>query len=279
MRYANTIPAAMALLDLPTLKYDQVNLFKSHKIFRQLLVLDHIADIDWEKVTKEAILDLNREDVAFEEPFLPSFAHYLTNPKYMARWHKIRQDYNHYIKRETRRRNLENPYHNPNPNSFPSWDSLPDFSRQKLNQPWQFDNLCKDAQRLSGAIYEFVKNYENQEDKDVFRLKVNGVLAPERIIFALNSSENIYNFVEREISVVNIKLSLGAYKLSYLFNQRIIESLHKLSWSADESKSRVMSSLIESADGLSEKLKKRIEEIEKRLMLFLEYDPEELEEI
>ncbi len=275
MRYANTLPTKLALFDLPIIKYGQHKQSFSHKIFKHLLILDTLEDDDCTKVVEEAVYELGREDISFEEPFLQSFGHYLGISKYLARWRKMRQDHNHYIQHEIRRRNSENPYYNPTPDNFKSWDMLPDFSRQKLNQPWQFDALFKEIQRISGGVFELAKAYENQKDKDVFRIKVNGMLAPAKIIFALDSAENVYNFTEHELSIVNIKLGLDAYKAAYIFIQRVMESLHKLSWAGKSPMAKAAEEWIASAADFSEKLKRRIEEMERRFMLFLEYDSDE----
>ena len=273
MRYGNLITHNLALFDLPAVKYDQIkskgrNQHYLHKVFKQLLIYDQLPDNDFKSVLREAQYSLEAPDPGFEILFRNDFENFISSERYRFLWQKIRKDYNRYIRSETKRRNTENPYYNAVPETVESWDAFPDTSRQKRNQPWQFDSLYRDAQTISSEIFELSKDYKLKQDKDLFRAKVNGILVPDKIIFALNSGEYNHSFGENELIAVNIKLTLDAYKLSFGFLNRIIESLHKIRWSSEQPEA--IDQTISLSDKLLERLKSRIAETEKRFILFID---------
>jgi hypothetical protein len=275
MRYENLITRNLALFDLPAAKYDQIkNKGRTanylQKIFRQLLIYDNLPDNDLKQVLREAKYALEAADPGFETIFHNDFENFINSEKHKYTWQKIKKDHNRYIRSETKRRNTDNPYYNAVPETVESWDALPDFSRQKRNQPWQFDNLYRHSQELAADIYGLSKKYaaKEKEDKDLFRAKVNGLLLPDKIIFALNSAEYAQGFGENEIIAANLKLSLDAYKLSFTFLTRAIESLHKIRWASTEQ--NLPDKIIKAAEDLSEKLKNRISETERRFILFMD---------
>ena len=276
MRYEYLISRNLALLDLPVENYGQVkqkgrnqkqNRYL-HKIFRKLLVYDQIPD-DLEAVLEETGKILESPDPAFEVLFPNKFEEFITTKRPAYVWGKVKKDYHAYIRAEVKRRNSDNPYYNPAPRKIESWDALPNFSRQKRNQPWQFDSVCRDSQILAGEIYELLKRLPNQQDKDLFRAKISSILVPEKIIFALNGNGESFGFAENEITLANVKLSLDGYKLSYTFLNKVIESLHKIRWS-NESEGQIIDQTILFADKTLEKIKLRISEVERRFMLFVE---------
>lgn len=273
MRYENLITHKLALFDLPAIKYDQIkpkgrHSAYLHKIFKQLLIYDQLPDDDLNSVLRETKYSLDTPDPGFEALFHNDFENFISSDTCKFIWQKIRKDYNRYIRSETKRRNSENPYYNAVPETVQTWDGLPDTSRLKLNQPWQFDSLYRDSQIISSQIFELSKDYKEKQDKDLFRAKVNGILVPDKIIFALNSGEHSHAFGENELTAINTKLTLDAYKLSFTFLNRIIESLHKIRWGSEQPE--VLDRLISSADKLSERLKLRIAETERRFILFID---------
>ncbi len=274
MRNYDLSSSTLALFDLPKTKYDQVKESLFERIARQLLIFDAASGDEMQSVLEEINSTLHMPDPAFEITFHNIFEDRVEDKSFLGRWHKISQDYSQYISSEGKRRNKENPYFPKDHLKIESWDDLPDFSRQKSNQPWQFDVLYKDAQYLSGSIYEFVKNFK-QSDKDLLRAKFYGILVPAKIIFALNNSEYMHNFAEREISIIDIKLSLDAYKLAYTFTNRVIETMHKIRWSISDQK-EFIDSIIASADLLNQKILNRIQQMERRFLLYIEanYDEE-----
>ena len=272
MRYEYLISHNLALLDLPVIKYDQVKTKQNNyieKIFRQLLVCDQLPDNDQHGVLKETIGILETVDPAFEILSHNQFAKFISSERHKYVWDKTKKDYNAYIRAEIKRRNQENPYFNAVPARIESWDMLPDFSRQKRNQPWQFDNLFLDSQSLAGEIYELMNTPGSKDDKDFFRAKVSSVLVPEKIIYSLNGNEGGFGFAGNDITLVNIKLSLDGYKLSEVFLNRVIESLHKIKWN-NSNRAELLDQTISFADRLGEKLRMRISEVERRFMLFVE---------
>lgn len=242
-----------------------------HKIFERLLVYDQLPDNDFEGVLREAGLTALMSDPAFEILFNNVFEQYVQNSQHHAKWQKIRQDYNSYIEWETKRRNKDNPYFNSAPDKIPSWDSLPDFSKQKHNQPYQFDHIYRDSQSWAGEIYELTKNYKEQGDKDLFRAKVNSILVPSKIVFALNNNQNITDFSDTEMTLVNMKISLDAYKLAHVFLNRAIESLHKMRWDTKHEPD-LLDKGITVGNSLLERVNTRISEIEKLFMLYMDSD-------
>lgn len=267
----------LALLDLPKQRYYQAKQKDRYweRIWRQLLVYDQLPDDDYSAVLNEARQSLETIDPAFDILFYRTdFEEYIQGGSHLAKWQKIKKDYYYFIEQETKRRNKENPYHPSDPSKVETWDELPDFSKGKQNLPYQFDHLYRDSQHLERMVHELTKEHKNIRDKDLFRAKVNSILVPDKIIFALNSSDTISNFVEMEISVMNIKVSLDAYKLAHVFLNRLVESLHKIRWSK-KSPEKEIDSIISSADMLLAKLNNRISEIERRFMLYISSSSEE----
>jgi hypothetical protein len=269
MRYVKPFTTNVALLDLPRTKNDHSNEEfrrnrKLREMFEHLLVYDSesVAGGDLSPVLDEAIATLGHADPGFATSHGAMFRQFMANPNHLARWDKIKQDYGFYIQSESKRRNRENPYHPSRADSVESWEQLPDFTKQKANQPWQFDYMYRDAQFLIGELYELTRNFQEAGDKDLFRIKVNGILVPDKLIFALNSGDAFYDFGEMAIRVVNCKLSLDGYKLSHTFLNRTIESMQKFSKNAFDVQ-------ISSAESLKKKIEARIEEIERRFMLFM----------
>lgn len=288
MRVYENLINNLVMFDLPRTKNGQSSVYVSrgigsqvdrgsshktyiHKIFEQLLVYDQLPDNDFEGVLREAGLTALMSDPAFEILFNNVFEQYVQNSQHHAKWQKIRQDYNSYIEWETKRRNKDNPYFNSAPDKIPSWDSLPDFSKQKHNQPYQFDHIYRDSQSWAGEIYELTKNYKEQEDKDLFRAKVNSILVPSKIVFALNNNQNITDFSDTEMTLVNMKISLDAYKLAHVFLNRAIESLHKMRWDSKHEPD-LLDKGVTAGNSLLERINTRISEIEKLFMLYMDSD-------
>jgi len=278
MGYEYLISRNLALLDLPAQKLGQVKEHSQiashprsylHKIFRQLLIYDQLPDSNLDSVLQDTKYILETVDPAFEHPLSNRFAEFLGSGRQKYIWGKVKKDYNAYIRAEIKRRNSENPYYNPAPMHADSWDALPDFSRQKRNQPWQFDSLFRDSQILAGQIFELLSRFPAQQDKDLFRAKISSILVPEKVIFALNSSSLNSGFGENEITLANLKLSLDAYQLGSHFLDRVIESLHKIRF-GNQNQAKLLDESIAFADRMQEKLKARIVEGERRLMLFIE---------
>src|SRR5579864_259192 len=169
MRYESLITRNLALLDLPVEKYGRVKektqkqKSKSyvHQIFRRLLIFDQLPDDNLGSVLRETKHILETPDPAFETLFHNKFEEFVSAKRHAYIWGKVRKDYNAYIRAEIKRRNSENPYFNNAPQVLESWDALPDFSRQKSNQPWQFDSLCRDSQLLASEIYEILNRLSN----------------------------------------------------------------------------------------------------------------------
>lgn len=275
MRYAYLISRNLALLDLPAEKSGQVKTQKSQKsyflerIFRQLLVYDQLPDNDLESVLRETNFTLGMADPAFDPVSSVKFTQLVNLEKHRYTWGKTRKDYNAYIRAETKRRNQENPYFNSHPDRIESWDDLPNFSNIKRNQPWQFDSLYRDSQTLSSQIFDILSIFPEHGDRDLFRAKVNGILVPEKIIFALNSNEANLNFSENAMILANLKLSLDGYKQAHVFLNRVIESLHKIRFNHSKH-AETLDRAIAFAERIQEKLKLRVTEIERRFLLFLE---------
>ena len=273
MRYANLINHSLVLTDQPSKTYDQRVDSYFQKIVKQLLCFDQVADNDQEGVIAEALLVLKMRDPAFETLFHNAFEQYIQNERHLGKWQKMRHDYGYYVDAETKRRNKENPYYTKEPETVDSWYKLPDLTKQKFNRPWQYDSLNRDAQNLAGQIYEIGKHFPEQKDKDLFRVKVNSILVPERIIFALNSSDSFSDFTETDISTINVKLSLDAFKQAHIFLNRSIDSLHKLSW-FDGTNKLTLAQTINGAALLLARLEQRIVEMERKFILYWDYGPE-----
>ncbi len=266
--YANLIQN-LALFDLPRTKYDQNKNSYVERIFKQLLIYDQQADNDFEAVLREAASSEKSKDPGFQAAYLDAFEQYIVRGRHHARWEKIRKDYNAYVDWETKRRNTENPYDLANIMDQDAWDTVPDFSRQKKHRPYQFDHLYRDAQALAGQVHELTKNYKELNDKDLFRAKVNSILLPGKIIFALSGNGNS-DFAESQIMVVDLKIAMDAYKLGYDYLNRLIESLHKISWS--QQSNQVLRQSISFAELLAQRLKSRVIETERNFMLYLDMD-------
>jgi hypothetical protein len=269
--YDNNLSTTLVLSDLPGIIIDHTTTKTSYieEIFNRLLVMDSLPDNNFQEVLDEAVLTLGMADPAFHILIGVDFEKFIKFNRHHARWTKVQKDQQAYITRESKRRNKQNPYYITEPDDSKDWDKIPDYGRQKPHQPWQFDYIYRDCQYLAGQVYELTKDYQKYQDKDLFRAKINSLLAASTCVFGLNSSDNISDFTEIEISIVNIKLSLDAYKLCYMFLNRVIESLHKMRWSKIYSKEAV-EDVINFAEQLLNKLKDRIKEVERRFMLYVQ---------
>jgi hypothetical protein len=277
MRYVKPFTTNVALLDLPRTKNDHSDEGEKRatdrrdkkltEMFKYLLVYDQEVDHDYSSVLDEAIATLGNADPGLGTSFGTVFRQFMENPSHVAKWEKIKQDYGFYIQSEAKRRNRENPYHPARADQVESWEELPDFTKQKRNQPWQFDYMYRDAQFLIGELYELTRNFQTEGDNDLFRIKVNGILVPDKLIFALNSGDAFYDFGDLAIRVVNCKLSLDGYKLAHVFLNRTIESMRKLA--RGSSAHGNFEPQISSAELLKKKIETRIEEIERRFTLFM----------
>lgn len=261
--YANLINPNLALFDLPTVKYDQI------KIFKQLLVYDHLPDDDYQMVLNEAGTTSLMPDPSFTILFDNDFERYIEQNRHHAKWQKIKKDYNYYIEWETKRRNKFNPFYSMKPDLVSSWDDLPDLTKKKPNQPYQFDPLYKQSETLAGEVYELTKNYKELKDKDLFRTKVNSILVPNKIVFALNATDNIQDFVQSEIAVVDIKLSLDAYKTAGIYVKRLVDSLYKMKWSHPEAE-RAIDDSVALAKSIEQRIHERIFNLERNFILYIE---------
>ncbi len=263
------------LLDMPFVGY-QVRSSESYveRVLKRLMVYDQeVAPDDYNSVIHEAVTTLEKADPAFENLFPSSFAGYINSSRHYAKWQKISHDFSYYLDKETRRREKGNPYKSYDPYDAESWNELPDFSRQKPNLPWQFDSLNRDAQILSGEVYELTKHHKELKDRDMFRAKVNSILLADKVIFALSRRDG--SFDESEIVLINLKLDLDGYKQAYIFANRLIDSLLQARWTADKDRKKTISKTIEFAEGLVVRMRNRIMEAERRFMLFADYSPEE----
>ncbi len=269
--YAPNLIKSLALFDLPTTKYNQKqqNSFLE-RIFKQLLVYDGLPDNDFDSVITEALEISAARNPAFEIFFNRDFEKYIIEKKHHARWQKIIRDFNYYVDWESRRRNKENPYSPEKTLSQEIIEKLPDFSKQRKNHPYQFDQLYLQTKQLSEHLDELTKDYKEKKDKDLFKVKVDSILLPQKIVFALNSSEAMREFVEGEIVMVNLKIAMDAFKIADRFLERIIDSLNKLSWSAAGQNLQRIEKCLHLALILSPELKKRIIDSEKLFIFFME---------
>ena len=103
----------------------------------------------------------------------------------------------------------------------------------------------------------------------MFRVKVNSILLPQKIVFALNSSEAMREFVEGEIVMVNLKIALDALKLADRFLESTINSLTKMTWYAAGQDLQKIEKCLHLAQILSPELHKRINDSEKLFIFFL----------
>ncbi|MHB8871365.1 MAG: hypothetical protein ACYC5G_02820 [Candidatus Doudnabacteria bacterium] len=268
--YAPNLIKSLALFDLPTTKYSHTQNTYLEKIFRQLLVYDGLPDSDFESVLEEVKQTSAIQNPAFEIFFNRDFEKYIKENKHHARWHKIIRDYNYYVDWEIRRRNKENPYSPTKTLTIETIENLPDFSKQRKNHPYQFDQLYLQAKQLAEHIDELTKDYKEKNDKDMFRVKVNSILLPQKIVFALNSSEAMREFVEGEIVMVNIKIALDALKLADRFLESTINSLTKMTWYAAGQDLQKIEKCLHLAQILSPELHKRINDSEKLFIFFME---------
>ena len=268
MRYENLITSNLVLFDLPKTKLDRKtkhNYFDA--IFKRLLVMDQMPDDDLQAVITEA--SEVPGDPAFEITFRNQFEKFLQTEFSRSKWQKLSKDYNYFAVSEIKRRNKQNPYH-PEKLDLQNLQSLPNLAKQKKGQGWQYSDLYKEIQILAGEAYELAGDKENQ-DKDLFRLKINSILAADKIIFALNNIENYQYHLEREINLINLKLSLDAFKLAFTYLNRSIESLHKIRWSAGE-RTKTIDKVIHHADKIIDILKNKIFDTEKTFVLFTRSD-------
>jgi hypothetical protein len=268
--YAPNLIKSLALFDLPITKYSQTQNSYLEKILKQLLVYDGLPDNDLESVFEEARQVSAIQNPAFEIFFNRDFEKYIKENKHHARWHKIIRDYNYYVDWEIRRRNKENPYTPTKALTIETIENLPDFSKQKKNHPYQFDQLYLQAKQIAEHIDELTKDYKEKSDKDMFRVKVNSILLPQKIVFALNSSEAMREFVEGEIMIVNIKIALDALKLADRFLESTINSLTKMTWYAAGQDLQKIEKCLHLTQILSPELHKRIEDSEKLFIFFME---------
>ncbi len=268
--YAPNLIKSLALFDLPITKYNQTQNKYLERIFRQLLVYDGLPENDFESVIAEATQVSAMQNPAFEIFFNQDFERYIKEKRHHARWHKIIRDFNYYVDWEVRRRNKENPYAPEKALSVEIVEKLPDFSKQRKNHPYQFDQLYLQTKQLAEHLDELTKDYKEKGDKDLFRVKVDSILLPQKIVFALNSSETMREFVEGEIVMVNLKIAMDALKVADRFLERIINSLHKLSWDAAGQDLQRVEKCLHLSLILSPDLKKRILDSEKLFIFFME---------
>lgn len=272
MRVYETSLPKLALFDLPATKYDQAK-YGSYveKIFKQLLVFDTEPDDDFPGVLDEAEQTTAIQDPAFAILFSNDFERYITSGRHHARWQKIQKDYNYYIDWETKRRNKENPYYSEIIFEPGARDEIPDFSKERKNLPYQFDYLYRHSKEFEEKIRELTKDYQSARDKDLFRARINSLLVPNKIIFALKDGEAGPNFSAGEIAVVNLKIMLDALKLASVFLDKTIDSLHKMRWSAAET-GPALDEAIDLGGQVLAELKSRIFQTERRFIMYLESD-------
>ena len=283
MRYVKPFTTNVAMLDQPRTKNDHSYAGVSvgtkkikremsapvpiSEIFEYLLVYDQSTEQDRSSVLDEALVTLGAADPGFESSTSSVFRKFIESPSHVAKWNKVKQDYGFYIQSESKRRNRENPYHSSRAEQAESWEDLPDFTRQKRNQPWQFDYMYRDAQFLIGELYELTRNARDIGDGDFFRVKVNGILVPDKLIFALNTGDAFYDFGDMAINIINTKLSLDGYRLAQTFLARAVESMKKIS--AARSSQHDFDAQVSSAQNLSQKIGERALETERRFMLLM----------
>lgn len=241
-------------------------------IFRRLLIYDSIPDEDPESVIREAEDTLGIADPAFHFLGRNDYAAFIRNRRHLLRWQKIRQDHNSIIQAETKRRNSENPFYNSASDyrDPQSWSRLPDEGRAYKNRPWQFSDLYKEMHALQAHVSAWLRG---NRDADAFRAQVNSILASEKLVFALEGGLNRGEFLGEEGSIVDLKLSLDGFKLAELFLLRTIESLHKLRWNGQ---SKHIDAMLAVADGVADSISRQAAECERRLLLFLVRDQEQV---
>jgi hypothetical protein len=245
-------------------------------IFRRLLVYDQLPDTDQQSVLDEILGVLRIADPAFAKALSAEFQFFSSQRQNLSKWEKIRQDKLQYITSELKRRNSENPYHTDSPQNIKSWEELPVPERAYKNKPWQFDMLYRDAQFLASKIAEYVatkksSSYVDKQDRDIFRIKTNSLLAADKIIFALNSGENRGDFLDEAINIVDLKLNLDGLAVAGESLQNLDQSLHKLSWDKSQNPESItqIQGLLQLTEDLQNLLSQRITAIERRIMMFM----------
>ena len=245
-------------------------------IFRRLLIYDQLPDTGQQPVIDEILGILRIVDPAFAKALSAEFQFFISQHQNLSKWEKIRQDNLQYITSELKRRNSENPYHTDSPKSIKSWEELPVLERAYKNKPWQFDMLYRDAQFLASKIGEYaaaVKNnaYIDAQDCDIFRIKINSLLAADKIVFALNSGENRGDFLDEAINIIDLKLNLDGLAVAEESLQHLDESLHKLSWDKTQGAEGInqIQGLLQLTEDLQKLLQQRIAAMERRLMMFM----------
>ncbi len=272
--YANLIQKP-AFPEMPVYKTSRENSYVE-KIFKLLLVYDQLPDDDYASVLEEMLETEAAKDPGFAVSFGNDFKKYIASKSHAAKWAKISKDYHAYIEWETRRRNKTNPYYVIQPNVLANWDSVPDFTRQKIHQPFQYDALYVESREFVEKICEITGQQGREKDKDIFRARVNGILVPSKIVFALSASENPDELLDNQTSLVNVKLCLDALKQAHSYLNRAIDSLHKISWSEDLSKSLLQQGII-AGKNLGISLNRKIQDAERSFMLYAAAAPEEIE--
>jgi hypothetical protein len=269
--YEQLITRTKALYDGPSVRHHKKLNIYDFPIFKRLLVYDQIPDNDLTSVLREAGYTLGMADPAFElQGFDKNFEQYIHTRRHESKWMKISKDYLFYIQTEKKRRNKFNPYAPEKIEEIADWLTLPNYSKQKPHQGWQYDSLFRDAQYFTSQLLDFIRTSGLEKDKDHFRLRVNGILTPSKIIYALNANESMYTFAENEINAINVKLSLDGYSLALTFLERAVESLHKIMWSSDEASKPFLTEALSNASSLSEKIKTRTKESERNFILFMD---------
>jgi hypothetical protein len=245
-------------------------------IFRRLLVYDQLPDTDRQSVIDEILGVLRLSNPAFAKALTAEFQFFSSQHQNLSKWEKIKQDNLQYITSEFRRRNSENPYHTDLPQTIKSWEELPLPERAYKNKPWQFDMLYRDAQFLASKIEEYIttlknNSYVNKQDRDIFRIKTNSLLAADKIVFALNSGENRGDFLDEAINIVDLKLNLDGLAIAGESLQYLEESLHKLSWDKSQDPENItqIQGLLQLTEDLQNLLRQRVSAIERRLMMFM----------
>lgn len=263
--YANLIQKPV-LPGMPVYKTSHANSYVE-RIFNLLLVYDQLPDNDLASVLEEMLETEAAKDFGFTAPAGNEFKKFVAEKTNAAAWKKLSHDYRAYMEWETRRRNKTNPYYVINPDMPGSWDSVPDFSRQKAMQPFQYDPLYRDSSKFAEQVFEITAQPGIGKDKDIFRARVNGILVPSKIVFALSASENPDEMLDNQTSLVNAKLSLDALKQAGEYLSRATDSMHKISWRPEVPK-QLLARCAQSGKNLAELLLRKINETERSFMLY-----------
>ena len=246
-------------------------------VFRSLFVYDNIVDSDRQEgiqeVISEALETLKIEDQAFASAISTEYLVFLKANVYSGKWQKIKQDHNFLIKHEERRRNKENPYHNTTLLENESWERMPEVGKAYKNRSWQFEAIYKDINYLCLKLKTFLKDLEEKKvrDADIIRVRVNSILAADKIIYALDSIGNKGAYLEGSTNIIDIKLGLDGLKSAEIFLDRVIESLHKIKWFMEENDfvSEQTNSFISFASQISDEVRKKIKDNERRIIMFM----------